>query len=87
MRSAVPLLVALALLGASGCADVCDDAICRLEEECDIATDRDPDAPCEGENRLVSQCIVDHTREACAYFYDPVAEADNAFALCLAASE
>jgi len=84
MRLAVPQLFALALLGALGCADVCDDAICRLEEECHIATARDPDAPCDGENRVVSQCIVDHTQDACAYFYDPVAEAENAFARCLA---
>ena len=73
----------LALLALAGCSTVCDEAIEVLERECLMTVEREPDIACEGEQKGFSQCIVDHPRSACAYYDDPVGEADNEFARCI----
>lgn len=40
---------------------------------------------CSVEREAFSRCIVDHPGPACDYFYDPVANADNAFGVCVEA--
>lgn len=81
---ALGMLAILSSVSLMGCADVCDAAICELEERCpEYAPSRGDDEVCEGESRVVSQCIVDHPSAACAYLYDPVAEMDNDYARCL----
>jgi hypothetical protein len=82
MRGARAGLLALVTLLFGGCTDVCDRAIVLLDRECGIDTTRDPDEMCEGDQKRVSECIVEHPDDACDYYYDPVAESDNPFAVC-----
>ncbi len=74
--------LALFVVLAPSCTDDCDRAIEVLDRQCGIVVDRDPGEACEGEMSVVSRCIIDFPYDACDYYYDPVAEADNPFARC-----
>lgn len=79
----------LSLVSLTGCSDVCDEGAVVLDEHCGIEVGMEPrpgmEFTCDGDRQAFSQCIVDHPGAACAYFYDPVAGADNAFGRCVEA--
>lgn len=68
--------------------DVCEQAADIITDDCGIEGEGGggdgESAACEGAAEAAAQCIVDYPEETCAFFEDPVANADNAYAQCAA---